>query len=155
MSTEVVSLPIPLSTVGAAAAIVRSVVIALNEGQISDAVDRFADTFMFTDHALGLEFTQKEHLLEFFRKSRELQPDALTKVVSIFQAEEAIATEWELSALEDESIGYFRRRLPVCVQGVTVVQVTNGKIIRWSDFYDQMQSRRVKLAALYEDWVES
>lgn len=154
MSTEVVSSAMPLSTSGAGEPIVCSVVISLNKGQISDAVDQFADQFTFADHALGLEFTQKEHLLEFFRKSRELQPDALTRVVSIFQAKETIAAEWELTAVEDESIGYFRRRLPISVQGVTVVQVTDGKIVRWSDFYDRMQSRRVKLAALFEDWVE-
>lgn len=138
----------------AAEPIVRSVVIALNKEQISDAVDQFADQFTFTDHALSLEFTQKERLIDFFCKSRELQPDASMKIVSIFQAEDNIAAEWELTATQEESSGYFCRRLPICLQGVTVVQVKNGRISRWSDFYDQVQSRRVGLAALFKDWVE-
>ena len=70
MSADVVSSTIPLITMDAAEPIVRSVIIALNKKQISDAVDQFFERFTFTDHALGLEFTEKEHLLDFFRKSR-------------------------------------------------------------------------------------
>ena len=155
MSAEVVSSANPLSTSSAEERIVRYVVIALNKGQISEAVAQFARQFTFADYALGLQFTQKEHLFEFFQKSRELQPDFLTKVVSIFQVEGTITAEWELTAIQDESIGYFRRRHPICVQGVTVVQVINGKITRWSDYYDEALSQRGKLVALFEDWVES
>ena len=80
MSTEVVGSVIPLSTLCAGEAIVCSVVIALNKGQISDAVDQFADTFTFTDHALDLEFTQKEHLLtngKNHQMVRLLRPNAV------------------------------------------------------------------------------
>jgi steroid delta-isomerase-like uncharacterized protein len=154
MSADVVSSTIPLITMDAAESIVRSVVIALNKEQISDAIDQFADRFTFTDHALGLEFTEKERLIDFFRKSRELQPDASVKIVSSFQAEDNIAAEWEFTATQEESSGYFCRRLPICLQGVTVAQVKDGRITRWSDFYDQVQSRRVRLAALFRDWIE-
>jgi steroid delta-isomerase-like uncharacterized protein len=154
MSDDVVSSTIPLITMDAAEPVVRSVVTALNKEQISDAVDQFADRFTFTDHALGIEFTEKERLIDFFSKSRELQPDASMKIVSIFHAEDNIAAEWELTATQDESSGYACCRLPICLRGVTVVQVKNGRITRWSDFYDEGQSRRVKLAALFKDWVE-
>ena len=154
MGADVVNSTIPLITMDAAKPIVRSVVIALNHEQISDAVDQFADRFTFTDHALGLELTEKQRLIDFFCKSRELQPDASMKIVSIFQAEDNIAAEWELTATQDESCGHFCFRRPICVQGVTLVKIRNGSITRWSDFYDQVQSRRVELTALFKDWVE-
>jgi hypothetical protein len=50
--------------------ILQSALAALNEGKISKAVDQFDDHFTFTDHALDLEFTDKESLIEFFQKSR-------------------------------------------------------------------------------------
>jgi hypothetical protein len=59
--------------------ILQSALAALNEGKILKAVDQFDDRFTFTDHALDLEFTDKESLIEFFQKSRELFPDAVWK----------------------------------------------------------------------------
>jgi limonene-1,2-epoxide hydrolase len=44
--------------------------------------------------------------------------------------------------------------VPVCVQGISVVQVTNGKISEWSDYYDQLTSRRYGVAALFTEWIE-
>ena len=48
--------------------ILQSVLVALNEGRIAEAVTQFDDHFTFTDHALDLEFTDKERLIEFFSK---------------------------------------------------------------------------------------
>ena len=48
-----------------------SVLAALNGGKFSKAVDQFDDHFRFIDHALGLEFTAKSRLIEFFYKARE------------------------------------------------------------------------------------
>ena len=38
----------------------------LKNGKIEDAVADFAENFCFNDRGLGLEFTDKERLLEFF-----------------------------------------------------------------------------------------
>ena len=62
----------------------RFVLAALSEGRFSEAVNRFDDHFTFIDHALGLEFTDKERLIEFFRKSRELFPDTALEIESTF-----------------------------------------------------------------------
>ena len=48
--------------------ILQSVLTALNHGKISEAVDQFDEDFTFNDHALGLEFTDKRRLSEFFQK---------------------------------------------------------------------------------------
>ena len=52
--------------------ILQSVLAALSDGRISEAVAQFDEPFEFNDHALTLEFTQKTRLTEFFQKSREL-----------------------------------------------------------------------------------
>jgi len=46
-----------LNVVSARRPILQSVLDALNEKRISEAVDQFDDHFTFTDHALDLEFT--------------------------------------------------------------------------------------------------
>ena len=51
--------------------ILQSVLAGLNEGRISKVVEQFDELFTFDDHALGLEFPDKERLTEFFQKSRE------------------------------------------------------------------------------------
>ena len=55
---------------------------ALNQGSISGAVAQFADDFTFTDHALGLQLSEKDRLAEFLQKSRQLFPDTVVEVVS-------------------------------------------------------------------------
>src|SRR5262250_1365539 len=80
--------------------ILQSVLAALNEGKISQAVDQFDDHFTFTDHALDLEFTDKGRLIEFFQKSRELFPDTVVKVDSILQCGDHAVAEWKLTAMQ-------------------------------------------------------
>ena len=63
--------------------VLQSMLLALNEGRISDAVADFDDQFIFADHALDLEFTDRANLADFFQKSRELFPDAVVDVLSI------------------------------------------------------------------------
>src|SRR5262245_55849785 len=75
-----------LNAVSARKPILQSVLDALNEGRISEAVDQFDDHFTFTDHALDLEFTDKSRLIEFFQKTRELFPDTVVEVDSTFNA---------------------------------------------------------------------
>jgi hypothetical protein len=48
---------------------VLSPLTRLKNGEIEDAVTDFAENFRFTDRGLGLEFTDRERLCEFFRKS--------------------------------------------------------------------------------------
>ena len=49
--------------------ILQSVLAALNEGKISQAVDQFDDHFTFTDHALDLEFTDNGPLGRILSKN--------------------------------------------------------------------------------------
>ena len=154
ISAAVFSSGIPLTTLDVAAGTVRSVLEALNEGRISEAVGQFADQFLLTDHALGLEFTEKERLTDFFRTSREVFPNTVVRVVSIFHSEDDVVTEWELTASHSESNGNMPYRVPISFRGVSIVHVRDGRIVRWSDFYDQLTSRRFSMASLFKDWIE-
>ena len=46
------------------------------------------------------------------------------------------------------------RRIQSSLFGATIVRVENGKIVEWSDYYDQSSSRRMSLGAFFTDWIE-
>jgi steroid delta-isomerase-like uncharacterized protein len=135
--------------------LVLSVLTELQNGQIRDAVNDFADEFKFTDRGIGLEFDDKERLTEFFQKSRELYPDSVRETETILVSEDDVVTEWTLRNTVSESfLGGSFRRVPVVIHGVTVVRTQNGKINRWSEYYDGLTARRTTLGSYFTDWVE-
>src|SRR6476646_4963188 len=85
--------------------ILDSVLTALHQRNIPTAVDQFADDLTFHDHALDLDFTEKERLLEFFEKSRELFPDTAVEIVAAFECGDYASAEWKLTATEAQSFG--------------------------------------------------
>jgi len=134
--------------------ILRSVLGALSEGRISEAVAQFSDRFKFNDHGVVLEFTDKPRLTEFFEKARQLFPDTTLEIVSLFESEDHAVAEWKLAATQTAPYGSISYRVPISLHGSTIVHVDDGKIVRWSDYYDQSTSRRMNLAALFTDWIE-
>src|SRR5215467_9779700 len=135
--------------------ILQSVLDALNAGKISQAVDQFDDHFTFTDHALDLEFTQKERLARFFQTTREVFPDSVVEVDSTFQCGAYAIAEWKLTATQTVPYyGSMTLRVPISLRGTSIVRVENEKITHWSDYYDQGRSRRFSLAASFAEWIE-
>ena len=141
-------------TVNAPQGILISSLTALGEGKISEVLDQFDDHFIFTDHALALEFTDKRRMSDFFHKSRELFPDTAVEVVSIFESGDHAIAEWKLTATQTAPYGSISYRFPILLHGSTFVRIENARITRWSDYYDQNTSRRVGLAALFTEWIE-
>jgi len=134
--------------------ILKSALTALGEGRISDVMDAFDDAFTFDDHALKLQFTDKERLSEFFHKGRELFPDTALEVFSTFECGNHVVAEWKITAREIMPLGSMQLRLPISFQGVSIVRIENQRIVSWSDYYDQNTSRRFRLAAFFEEWIE-
>jgi steroid delta-isomerase-like uncharacterized protein len=135
--------------------ILQIALAAWRQGNFVEVVDQFDDQFTFSDHALGLEFKDKGRLTEFLAKIRERFPDSERKDNTLFSSGNRVITEWTLTATKTEPfLGGTLRKVPVCVQGISVVQVTNGKISQWSDYYDQLQSQRYGVAALFTEWIE-
>jgi SnoaL-like domain len=148
----------PITALNAGSArkpILQSVLDALNEGRIAEAVSQFDDHFTFTDHALDLEFTDKGRLTEFFQKSRELFPDTVVQVDSTFQCGDQAIAEWKLTATQTVSgPGSTPFRFPISLRGTSIVRVNEKRITQWSDYYDGSKSRRQSLAAFFIEWVE-
>lgn len=134
--------------------ILDSMFAALNKGKVTEFVERFGDDFKFTDHALNLEFTDKGRLIEFLKKSCELFPDAVIEVRSTFESKDYAIAEWTLTATERVGYGSMQLRLPISLSGVSLAQIRNERVVHWSDYYDQLKSRRVGLAALFTEWIE-
>jgi len=136
-------------------AVVLTVLTQLKNGQIHEAVDSFAEEFKFQDHGIGLEFDDKERLTEFFQKARELYPDSVLFTETIFASADHLLTEWILRfTLTEPFFGGLTRKLPISIHGVSVVRTEDGKITRWSDYYDGLTARRTALGACFEEWVE-
>jgi steroid delta-isomerase-like uncharacterized protein len=135
--------------------ILQIALAAWRQGNLVELVDQFNNQFTFTDYALGLEFTDKERLTEFLAKTRERFPDSERRDKTLSSGGEYVVSEWTLTATTTEPFLEGRlRKVPICVQGISVVQIKNGKISQWSDYYDQLKSRRQGVAALFEPWIE-
>ena len=128
---------------------------AWRQGKLVELIDQFNDQFIFTDHALELEFKDKERLTEFFAKLREHFPDFERRDNTVLSSSDRVVSEWTLTATKAEPFLDGRpRKVPINMQGISVVQLKNGKISQWSDYYDQLKSRRHGVAALFTEWIE-
>jgi ketosteroid isomerase-like protein len=145
-----------LAIISAPQQILQSALAALNQGRSSEVVQHFDEDgcFRFSDHALALEFMDKARLTEFFEKSRELFPDTTLEVISLFEDGDHAIAEWKLTATQTVPYGSISYRFPISLLGTTIVHVEKGKIVRWSDYYDQSSSRRMSLGAFFTDWIE-
>jgi hypothetical protein len=135
--------------------ILQIALAAWRQGNFVEVVDQFHHQFTFTDHALGLEFKNKGRLTEFLAKIRELFRDSERRDNTIFHSGDHLISEWTLTATKAKPFLDGRlRKVPICVRGISVVQIQHGKISQWSDYYDQLKSRRHGLAALFAEWIE-
>jgi steroid delta-isomerase-like uncharacterized protein len=155
MNTQTTTLDNPSADATTPHGILHAFLAAWWHGNVGEAAEQFSDRFMFTDHALGLEFKDKERLTEFLAKAREFFPGTQRTDNTIFSSEDCVISEWTLTAtLSEPFLGGLMRNVPIRVQGVSVVQMQNGKITRWSDYYDQPTARRYGLTSRFTAWTE-
>ena len=135
--------------------VVLPVLTRLDNGNIDDAIARFAEEFTFKDRGIGLEFKDKGRLTEFFQKTREYYPDFSLQVDSILVSVDQAVSEWTLhTSVTEPFYGALSRKVQILLHGVSVVRTKNGEITEWSDYYDGLTSRRTALAAYFTDWGE-
>jgi steroid delta-isomerase-like uncharacterized protein len=135
--------------------ILQIVLAAWRQRNFVAVANQFSDQFTFTDHALGLEFKDKGRLTEFLAKIRELFPDSERRDNTIFSNGDRVISEWTLTATTTEPFLEARlRKVPISAPGISVVQIKNGRISQWSDYYDQLKSRRSGVAAWFTEWIE-
>jgi steroid delta-isomerase-like uncharacterized protein len=135
--------------------ILQTALAAWRQRDFVAAADKFNDQFTFTDHALGLEFKDKGRLIEFFAKILERFPDSERMDNTLFSGRDRVVSEWTLTATQTEPfLGGRLRKVPICVRGISVVEIKDGKISQWSDYYEELKSQRYGVAALLTDWIE-
>jgi len=151
-STEMSEIPIGVAGLEG---MLSTVLTHLNNGEVNDAVTRFAEDFRFKDHGIGLEFKDKEHLREFFQKIRELYPHSYLQTDTILVSGDHVIAEWTLqTTLTEPFYGGLSRKVRVSLQGASIVRTDKGMITDWSDYYDGLVSRRTALASYFTEWVE-
>src|SRR5262244_1616275 len=97
--------------------ILHAFLAAWRHGNVVEAAEQFTDRFTFTDHALGLEFKDKERLTEFLAKAREFFPDNQRTDNTIWSSEDGVISEWTLTAtLSEPFLGGLMRNVPIRVQ---------------------------------------
>ena len=155
MSTHSTVLDNALAEATTSDRILQTALAAWRQRNFVEVVDQFNDQFTFTDHALGLEFKDKDRLIEFLAKIGECFPDSERRDNIIFSSGDRVISEWTVTATKTEPfLGGRLLKVPICVRGISVVQIKNGKISQWSDYYDQLKSRRNGLAAWFTEWIE-
>jgi SnoaL-like domain len=133
---------------------VQAALIALAHGDFAGVVGHFDEQFTFIDHAIELEFKEKPQLIEFLTLSRKLLPDSKRADNIICSSGNMVVSEWVLTGTKREH--YFGRmvHVPFRAVGVSIVEVDNHKVSRWSEYYDQTLSRRYGVAAYLKEWTE-
>jgi hypothetical protein len=128
---------------------------ALKQGDFNTALDQFNDEFTFIDHALELEFSAKDRVIEFFAERRRRFPEFERTDNIVMSGENRIVSEWFLTATNCESFPDSWKKVPICVRGASIVRIENDKITQWSDYYDQLQSGRYGLATWLTAWFDA
>ena len=135
--------------------ILKSTLDDLDAGRVFEAVAHFDEGFKFNDHALALEFTNEHRLTEFFQKARELFPDTRLEVIALMESGDHAIAQWKLTATQTvPSYGSLTYRLRVSLHGSTIARIRDGRIVQWSDYYDQSSSWRAGLASCFTEWIE-
>jgi ketosteroid isomerase-like protein len=123
--------------------------------QRDDAAALFAAGFRYRDHGIGLEFSDKQRLSEFFQKTRELYPDYSLQTDEVFVSGDRVITQWTVHVTVTEPFyAGLTRRLPISIAGISIIRTENGKITDWADYYDGLTARRTALAVHFTEWVE-
>jgi hypothetical protein len=136
-------------------AVVSGVLRHLRGERFVEATTRFAEEFRFTDHGIGLEFKDRARLTEFFGKGREFYPDSSLITNRVFTSGDHVILEWTYRATITEPLyGGHSLKVPISVQGASVVQTHEGEISEWVNYYDGLKSGRTALAAYFKEWVE-
>jgi SnoaL-like polyketide cyclase len=135
--------------------VVMTVLTHLKKGEIQDATACFAESFQFNDWGIGLEFSNRSRLAEFFQKTRELYPNSSLQTDRILVSGDHVITQWILhTVLTEPFCGGLLRKIPISLHGASIIRTENGKVKDWSDYYDGLKSRRTALATHFEEWVE-
>jgi limonene-1,2-epoxide hydrolase len=132
--------------------ILKIALTALKRADYVEVANQFNDHFTFVDHALKLEFRDKERLIDFFARTNAMFPDSERTDDIILSSATYAISQWTLTATKLEPfVGQRILRIPIRAEGVSIVKIADGRISQWSDYYDQIRSRRYNLTPWFTD----
>jgi limonene-1,2-epoxide hydrolase len=135
--------------------IVQVTLEALKQGDFITALDQFNDDFAFIDHALELEFSAKDRVIEFFAERRRRFPEFERTDNIVMSGGNRIVSEWFLTAAKRGSLPESWMEVPICMRGASIVRIENGKITQWSDYYDQLQAGDYGVGTWLTAWMDA
>jgi hypothetical protein len=135
--------------------LVSAVFKQLTDGHVEDAAASFAPCFRFRDHGIGLEFSDKRRLAEFFQKANELYPNRSLQTEKLLVIGDHVVSQWTLKVTISEPFyAGLTRRIPISIAGVSIVRCENGQITDWVEYYDGLSARRTALVGHFMEWIE-
>jgi limonene-1,2-epoxide hydrolase len=138
----------------AAERVLKVALAALKRGDFLEVVKHLSREFTFSDYALDLEFKDKQELITFFSRTCELFPNTERTDNIILSIADHVVSQWTLTGTGAQPffLGGRTIHVPIHARGVSIVQIENGKICHWAEYYDQIKSRRYSVAAMFTDW---
>jgi predicted SnoaL-like aldol condensation-catalyzing enzyme len=135
--------------------VVLAVLTHLQKGEINEATAYFAESCHFNDHGIELEFTNSRRLADFFKKTRDLYPDSSLRTDRVLVSGDYVTIQWmRLTVLTEPFFGGLTRKVPISLQGASIVRIEDGRVTEWSDYYDALKSRRTALADHFTECIE-
>ena len=146
-----VSMSAPGVTIGSTEAIVLNLLSALDEERIDSAVEFFSHSFVLHDYALGLVFSDRAGLTDFFSKRRKLFPEVHFHLQSLLVDGDTAVLRWILEGFAAAgSYGQRECKVRVMANRASIVECDSGKIATWSDYYDGPGSMRTSLLTYFK-----
>ena len=100
-------------------------------------------------------FTTRRAWAEFFQKTREFYPDSSIHIDAIFVSGDHVIGQWTFqTTLDGPSFAGQIWKIPLSLQGASILRTENGKITDWTDYYDGLTARRSRLSAYFTHWGE-
>ena len=100
--------------------------------------DAFADEGIYEDVAMQAAMRGKAEIKKFMEETLAGFPDFDVKQVRFLSTENMIASEWIMSGTHTGDFpGFKATGKPFSVRGASVGVVRDGKIVRWTDYYDR------------------
>lgn len=97
----------------------------------------FAEDGVYEDITAGTKREGREDIKAGFNVNHAAVPDFKVELTEVFSTGSMVACEWVMSGTQTGDYpGIPATGKPFSVRGASIVQVRDGKIIHWTDYYD-------------------
>jgi len=126
------------STIEKNKAIAKEFIEAWNNHDSLKVASLFPATFLYRDMALNMKITSNPKLISYVRGTVKGAPDLTFQATSLMASDTMAMVEWTWKGTFSGGWGarYPASNKPFTIQGISVMVIKNGQIIRNYDYYD-------------------